>query len=303
MNQFDGLLVLDKSAGMTSRDAVNRALGWFPRGTRVGHTGTLDPLATGVLVLCIGAATRLTEYVQQMPKRYRAGIQLGAVSDTDDAKGTITPTPEVNPPTRAAVEHALGSFVGAVEQVPPAFSAARVVGRRAYDLARQGKDVALSPRTVTISAIDILSYSYPDLEIDVRCGKGTYIRSLARDLGQSLGSGGYITALRRLAVGRFTEADAILLTADVETARRRLLPNARAVDDLPHLTLPEPEATRVMHGQYVVSPILIAAESVEVAIFDDSGRLLAVAENAAGVLHARKVFADYGTGTSEPRAK
>jgi tRNA pseudouridine55 synthase len=288
---FDGLLVLDKPVGLTSRDAVNRALGWFPRGTRIGHTGTLDPLATGVLVLCIGAATRLTEYIQQMSKLYRAGIKLDATSDTDDAQGTITPTPEVHPPTRAAVEQALGSFVGAIEQVPPAFSAARVTGRRAYDLARQGKDVRLSPRTVTICAIDVLSYSYPDLEIEVRCGKGTYIRSLARDLGRRLGSGGYIAALRRLAVGRFTEADAITLHAEVDAARRHLLPIARAVDDLPRITLPEPEATRVINGQYVRAPVPVAAESAEVAVFDENGRLLAVTENAAGVLHARKVFA------------
>jgi len=303
MNQFDGLLVLDKPAGMTSRDAVNRALGWFPRGTRIGHTGTLDPLATGVLVLCIGAATRLAEYVQQMPKLYRAGIKLGATSDTDDATGIITRTPMVNAPTRAEVEHALGSFVGSLAQVPPAFSAARVTGQRAYDLARQGKDVALAPRTVAIYAIDVLGYAYPDLEIEVRCGKGTYIRSLARDLGARLGSGGHITTLRRLSVGRFTESDAVTLHADVADARAHLLPNARAVDDLPRITLPEPEAKRVMHGQYVLSSIPIAADSIEVAVFDESGHLLAVAENAAGVLHARKVFVDYGTGFSEPRAK
>lgn len=289
-NEIDGLLVLDKPARLTSRDAVNRALGWFPRGARIGHTGTLDPLATGVLVLCVGTATRLAEYVQQMPKLYRATVKLGAASDTDDAEGSITPSPWIAAPTRIALDRTLGGFVGSIEQVPPAFSAARVIGRRAYDLARQGKEVTLSPRTVTIHAIEVLSYSYPELEIEVRCGKGTYIRSLARDLGQRLGTGGYITALRRLAVGSFTEADAVTLDAAPDEARRKLLPNARAVDDLPRLVLPEPETMRLLHGQHVLAPMPVAAEWPEAAICDESGRLLAVVENAAGVLHARKVF-------------
>src|SRR5947209_7226478 len=130
---MNGLLVLDKPAGITSRDAVNRAQRWFPPKTKLGHTGTLDPLATGVLVLCIGVATRLTEYVQAMPKSYRAAIRFGATSDSDDADGIVTPLTAPSVPARAQVEHALAAFVGAIEQVPPAFSAAKVTGRRAYD--------------------------------------------------------------------------------------------------------------------------------------------------------------------------
>ena len=139
---FDGLLVLDKPGGVTSRDAVDRALHWFPRGTRVGHTGTLDPLATGVLVLCLGAATRLAEYVQRMSKTYRAGVRLGARSDTDDADGAVTAV-DGAAPDAAALAAALAGFVGAIDQTPPAFSAAKVAGRRAYDLARQGQEVDL----------------------------------------------------------------------------------------------------------------------------------------------------------------
>ena len=176
---LDGLLVLDKPGGVTSRDAVNQALRWFPRGARVGHTGTLDPLATGVLVLCLGAATRLAEYVQAMSKTYLARIRLGARSGTDDADGTVTPAESATAPDAQAVTAGLAGFVGFIDQTPPAFSAAKVAGRRAYDLARRGQDFDLRPRKVRVYAIDLLQYEYPWLDVEVRCGKGTYIRSLA----------------------------------------------------------------------------------------------------------------------------
>jgi tRNA pseudouridine55 synthase len=285
---FDGLLVIDKPRGITSREVVNRAQRWFPLRTRIGHAGTLDPLATGVLVLCIGTATRLIEYVQRMPKVYRAGIILGATSDTDDADGTITPMPNVRIPSRDEVQQALAGFVGAIEQVPPAYSAAMVTGQRAYDLARKGKAVSLAPRTVTIHRVDVLNFVYPHIEIVVHCGKGTYIRSLARDLGQTLGCGGYIASLRRLAIGTFTETDALALNVSPVQARQRLLPVARAVTDLPRIALDETAAWRLLHGQHLPSPI--ALNSAEAAIFDNDGRLLAIAEVADGVLHANKVL-------------
>src|SRR5207237_473626 len=144
----DGLLVLDKPHDLTSRAAVDRAMRWFPRGTKLGHTGTLDPLATGVLVLCIGRATRLTEFVQEMPKIYLTEITLGARSATDDAEGPITPVEIASPPSRAAIEAALPTFVGMIDQVPPAFSAAKLAGRRAYDLAREGRATELATRSV-----------------------------------------------------------------------------------------------------------------------------------------------------------
>src|SRR5262249_26578417 len=153
-------------------DAVNRAWRWFPRGTRIGHTGTLDPLATGVLVICVGVATRLAEYVQRMHKVYRAGIRLGVNSETDDAESTLTEVHVETQPTSTEIESALRTFVGEIDQVPPAFSAAKITGKRAYDLARKGKEVDLDARRVRIDAIDILSYAYPHLEIEVRCGKG-----------------------------------------------------------------------------------------------------------------------------------
>ena len=285
---FDGLLVIDKPTGLTSRDVVNRVQRWFPLRTRVGHTGTLDPLATGVLVLCIGVATRLTEYVQRMPKVYRAGITFGASSDTDDAAGQITPMPDSKIPSRDEVMQALAAFLGTNEQVPPAYSAANVAGRRAYDLARKGIEVALAPRSVTIHAIDVISFAYPHLEVIVHCGKGTYIRSLARDLGKQLGCGGYITSLRRLQVGCFDEAAAVGLNSSAVAGRQRLLPMSHAVSALSRLTPEEAMASRLLHGQRMPAPASLAA--TEVAIFDDTGRLLAVAEVTEGLLHAKKVL-------------
>src|SRR5215218_2851821 len=156
-----GLLVLDKPVGLTSRDAVDRALRWFPRKTRVGHTGTLDPLASGVLVLCVGHATRLTEYVQDMGKTYIADVTLGARSATDDAEGPITAVTVARPPDRPTIDAAIPAFVGHVRQVPPAYSAAKVTGRRAYDLARRGFAVELGSRTVRIDGIDLVAFEYP----------------------------------------------------------------------------------------------------------------------------------------------
>jgi tRNA pseudouridine55 synthase len=271
-----GLLVLDKPGGITSRAAVDRALRWLPRGTKVGHTGTLDPLATGVLVLCLGAATRLAEYVQDMSKTYRAGVRLGARSDTDDADGTISPVEVVAPPGRAALEGALRSFVGEIEQAPPAYSAAKVSGRRAYDLARRGREVALDARQVHVYGLDVLAYEYPRLEIEVRCGKGTYIRSLARDLGECLGCGGYIEALRRTRVGRFRAEDAVSLEARPDEALAKILPVSAAVSELPSVTLDDAGVARLRQGQQVPAAPTEAGAG-DVAVFDTRGGLVGVA--------------------------
>jgi tRNA pseudouridine55 synthase len=269
-----GLLVLDKPGGITSRDVVDRALRWLPRGTKVGHTGTLDPLATGVLVLCLGAATRLTEFVQDMDKTYRAGARLGARSDTDDADGTVAPVEVAAPPGRAAVEEALRGFVGEIDQVPPAYSAAKVSGRRAYDLARRGREVALGARRVRVYGIDLLAYEYPRLEIEVRCGKGTYIRSLARDLGERLGCGGYVEALRRTQVGPFRADGAVPPDAGAAVALAKVLPVSAAVSELPRVAVGDAAVTRLRQGQGVPYDGPAAGE---VAVFDGRGGLVAVA--------------------------
>src|SRR5947209_14288653 len=232
---MNGLLVIDKPGGMTSRGVVNRVQRWFPRKTKVGHTGTLDPLATGVLVVCVGAATRLADFVQAMGKTYRSRFRLGATSDTDDADGTMTPTPAAVPPTREAIDSAIPAFLGSVEQVPPAFSALKVSGARAHELARSGKDVSLAARTVRIDAVRVLGYEWPFLDVEIDCGKGTYVRSIARDLGTKLGCGGMVETLRRTRVGPFTAEQGIGL--DIDPAAVRLLPMLSAVAGLPEVRL------------------------------------------------------------------
>ena len=277
-----GLLVLDKPAGVTSRTVVDCAQRWFPPGTRIGHTGTLDPLATGVLVLCIGVATRLVEYVQRMEKTYRASLLLGARSTTDDADGEIEAVAVEQPPERSHADACLQEFVGEIEQVPPGYSAARVSGRRAYDLARRGRSVSLEPRRVRIHEIDVLGYAYPRLELLVRCGKGTYIRALARDLGKQLGCGALVEKLRRTRVGPFEAAEALSLDADAATAGSALLPLSAAVAELPRVVLGPEKVERLRQGQVVSiadsSPgTVLSSAAAEVAVVDEAQALVAVA--------------------------
>jgi tRNA pseudouridine55 synthase len=268
----NGLLVLDKPGGITSRDAVNRLQRWFPRGTRIGHAGTLDPLATGILVLGIGPATRLVEYIQRMEKEYRTDLVLGATSTTDDADGAVSPLGGVMPPTRTQLVEALQSFLGTIEQRPPAFSAAKVAGRRAHDMARRGEKVVLQPRSVQIYAIELLCFDYLEATLHIRCGKGTYIRSLARDLGARLGCGAYVRTLRRTRIGPFTLDRAWWPAAgEKQEPVPPLLPPREAVCDLPVVNVRPAEMERLRHGQTIRCPAGISvsssAEAMEVAVF------------------------------------
>src|SRR4051794_1805562 len=271
---MNGLLVIDKPGGMTSRDVVNRVQRWFPRKTKIGHTGTLDPLATGVLVVCVGAATRLADYVQAMGKTYRSRFRLGATSTTDDADGTVTPNPAAAVPTREAIDAALQSFLGCVEQVPPAFSALKVDGRRAYSVARAGQDVELAARVVRIDAIRVLAYDWPFLDVEIDCGKGTYIRSIARDLGAGLGVGGMVETLRRTRVGPFTAEQGSGVAATPEEAQARLLPMAAAVAGMDQVRLDAETVKRFRCGQVVHDPASGGRqppESAELAVLDNNG--------------------------------
>ncbi|MCS7045583.1 MAG: tRNA pseudouridine(55) synthase TruB [Gemmataceae bacterium] len=283
-----GFLVLDKPPGLSSRAAVDAVARWFPHGTRLGHTGTLDPLATGVLVVAVGAATRLCGRVQEMVKTYRAAIRLGARSTTDDAEGALTPAAPATIPERGDVERVLGTLVGDVVQTPPAFSAVKVGGRRAYLLARRGEEVKLAPRTVRIAGLDLLSYEYPDLEVEVVCGKGTYLRSLARDLGEHLGCGGYLTALRRRRVGPFTETIALSLDTAPAAGQAALLDLAWSVADLPRVTVPKPEARRFARGQFL--PVSARLSAGPVGVFDDDGTFVGVGAVDNTWLRPRRVF-------------
>ena len=278
---LDGLLVVDKPQGVTSRAVVDRALNWFPRKTKLGHTGTLDPLATGVLVLCVGRATRLVEYVQRMGKAYRSIFTLGTTSTTDDADGTLTTLSEYDP-GEEAVRAGLAKLVGTLQQVPPAFSAAHVSGRRAYDLARRGREVQLEARPVQVHGITLVRYAYPEVEVHVECGKGTYIRSLARDLGTALGTGAYVSMLRRVRVGPFTPEQATPLDAPSPT----LLPTALALAELPRADMATEDRLRLRQGQAVA----VVGDDADEAALWCGDELAAIGRIVAGRFFPDKVL-------------
>jgi tRNA pseudouridine55 synthase len=285
---MNGLLVIDKPSGITSRAAVNRAMKWFPPRTKLGHTGTLDPLATGVLVFCVGSATRLAEYVQAMDKVYETTLVLGARSDTDDADGTVTPAVGALPGDEATLRETVKRFIGEIEQTPPAYSAVKVGGQRAHELARRGAEVEISPRIVCIYDISVHRYEWPELRLEVHCGKGTYIRSLARDLGVALGCGAYVKELRRTRVGPFLASEGVALDVSAAEALARLLPPIAAVSHLPAVTANHDDLGRLRCGQ----PIAIAspASGMEAAIVDDRGQLAAIARQRDGLWWPEKVL-------------
>jgi len=253
-NVVSGVLVLDKPVGLTSHDVVQI----IRRGTgirRAGHTGTLDPRASGVLVVLIGPAVRLSEFVSASDKRYQATIRLGASSDTYDAEGVVTsaPTTSFEDITEEHFNEILQQFVGEIEQVPPPFSAVKVKGRRAYDMAREGEEVELLPRIINVYSLEILEWAPPEVVIDVYCSSGTYVRSLANDLGKSLGTGAYLVGLRRTKSGRFTLRDAVPLRRlqeafDAGNWYRFLIPAAEALADWPMIELDADEVELVRHG-------------------------------------------------------
>ena len=229
-----GVLNVYKPAGVTSRDVVN-TIQRLIRPTKCGHAGTLDPMATGVLLIGVGPATRLTTMLQEGAKTYVAEFVLGQTSDTDDSTGQVQqhPIPEILP-TAEIIDTQLQCMIGVVSQVPPIFSAVHVDGQRAYDLARRGEIVELKAKSVEIHSIRVLSYAWPKLDLEIICGSGTYIRSIARDLGSELGCGGLMSRLERTAVGRFTASDAIPASElNLETIQTALCPAVSIVQDLP----------------------------------------------------------------------
>ena len=253
-NSISGVLIVDKPIGMTSHQVVQV----IRRGTRIkraGHTGTLDPRASGVLVILIGPAVRLSQYISAEDKRYQANIKLGEKTDTYDTEGKITGTSEVDV-THAQFEESLKQFVGEIEQVPPPYSAVKVKGRHAYDLARKGEEVKLEPRLINVYSLDLLEWNSPEAVIDVHCSSGTYVRSLAYDLGEKLGCGGNLTGLRRTKSGRFTLRDAVPLRKLTEAFENNswyqyLVPAAEALSDWPSITLSNEEVELVKHGHRI----------------------------------------------------
>ena len=260
---INGWLCLDKPMGMTSTAAV----GFVKRVTnaqKVGHGGTLDPLATGVLPIAMGEATKTVAYVMDGEKQYRFTIRLGAATNTDDSEGEVVETSDVRPSTEA-IEAALPAFVGAIQQVPPAFAAVKIAGERAYDIARRGESVELEPRTVQVEDLALVERPDDDhVVLDLTCGKGTYVRAIARDLGRQLGCLGHVIALRRTKVGAFEAEHAVSpetlerLIAD-ESFPQVLRPLKDALSGLPSLALTEPQAERLRAGRTIrIAPHMVA---------------------------------------------
>lgn len=298
---LDGILVLDKPIGPTSHDVVG-LIRRLAATKRVGHGGTLDPFATGVLPVFLGRGTRVVEFHLRDDKAYRATVCFGESSSTDDLEGERTPAPGPAP-SRDAVEAAMPSLTGPIEQRPPAYSAIKVGGRRAYAMARAGESVELAARSVTIHAIDLIEWDAADPQrpvaiMDVRCSAGTYIRSLARDLGVALGSAAYLGALRRTAAGPFSVETALTLDAVREAAAggpEGLLPLLQPVDAgldrFPDVPLTAPELAAVAKGQFVRPEAGFTAGAERYRLRAPSGALAAIAvEAGTGRLAPDKVL-------------
>jgi tRNA pseudouridine55 synthase len=292
-DKVDGWVILDKPVGLGSTPAVSRVRRLFGA-QKAGHGGTLDPLASGVLPIALGEATKTVPFVMDGRKEYRFTLRFGQARSTEDAEGEVTATSDLRP-TDEAIRGALAAFVGEVEQVPPAFSALKVDGKRAYDLARAGQPVALKPRRVLIERLELLVRPDADhADFVVSCGKGTYIRSLGRDLALSLGTVGYLSALRRTAVGPFREEAAISLPklealGHIPALLGALAPVATALDDIPALALTEAQADRLRQGQ----PVLLtrdAPPSGALLRAEAGSRLVALVRSDGAALQPVRVF-------------
>ncbi len=270
-----GLLNVHKPPGITSRDAVNRVQR-LVRPIKVGHAGTLDPLASGVLILCLGPATRLIEYVQRMQKTYRGTFLLGRESTTEDVEGEITQLESVPQPTASDVESTLPQFIGTIQQIPPAYSALKVGGRRAYELAREGHDVQLAPRPIEVFSLRLAEFDYPEMVLDIECGSGTYVRSLGRDIARRLETAAIMSALERTAIGCFEMATAMRIdNLTIDQIERHLIPPIRALDALQRVRLDNEEIDAIRFGQKLKDRFGLS-EATEAAAVDSEGRLLAI---------------------------
>jgi tRNA pseudouridine55 synthase len=296
-NAISGVLVVDKPVGMTSHDVVQA----IRNGTglrRAGHTGTLDPRASGVLVILVGPAVRLSEFVSASDKRYQAIIRLGSTTDTFDADGKFMRSDQPVNVTEEQFEEVLKTFIGEIEQTPPPYSAVKVQGRKAYEMARQGEEVDLTPRKITVHHLEVLEWAPPEVVIDVHCSSGTYVRSLANDLGNALGCGAYLVGLRRTKSGRFSLRDAVPLRKLQEAFHANnwyqyLIPAAEALAEWPAVELSPDEVEDVRHGHRVkaaaeTQPGLVRGVSTQgelVALMD-----LVTGENGEPMWQPKKVF-------------
>ena len=286
---MEGLLLVDKPEGMSSHDVVNRVRR-LSGVRRVGHAGTLDPLATGLLLVSIGRVTRLNEYLVGHDKKYAATVRLGQSTNTYDAEGEVSEERPFTAITPATIANALPAFRGTIQQRPPIYSAIKKDGQPLYKLARKGIEVDIPTREITIYALDVLDYSPPFLQLDIHCSSGTYIRSIAHDLGEAMGCGGHITALRRTAVNEFDIQNAIpldQLTPDNIT--NYLLPPDTAVTTFPRLDLSTKQADDLLLGRFIER-----TDGSEIGtlarIFDENGRFIGIAIAADTAWRPKKMF-------------
>ncbi len=303
--KVDGWLILDKPSGLTSTDCVTRAKRFF-NAQKAGHAGTLDPMATGILAIAFGEATKTVPYAMDAEKVYRFTAKWGVATTTDDAEGAITKTVDVVPAPDAVLRE-LPKFLGWTEQTPPAFSAVKVDGERAYDLAREGQEVELKSRPAYIRRLEIVeTRATNETVFEMTCGKGVYVRAFVRDIALNLGTYAHVTELRRLSVGGFTEARAISLAALSEltysdAANLHLHPVETALDDIPALAIGEADVAKIRSGQ--AAPVRGTAFSTAEALLEDagedppvvllkssSGKPVAMAELKLGAFHPLRVF-------------
>ena len=290
--RLEGFLPVGKPAGPTSHDVVAIARRRLDVG-RVGHTGTLDPLATGLLLLCLDRATRLVEYLHPLPKEYVATARLGVATATDDREGEPTAVTEAwREVTRPQITSALNGFLGTFDQRPPDHSAKKVRGEPAYARARRGEDPGLAPVPVTVHRTELLQVDLPSVRFRVECSTGTYVRSLARDLGERLGTGAHLTCLERTAIGPIRLEDALRPSEldDPESVRQALISPLDALSHLPRVDVGPEQAVRIEQGQSVPIPDGAMRDGEGDCAVACRGQLLAVARRDGGELHPRKVF-------------
>jgi len=287
----DGVVNVHKAAGLTSHDVVDRIRRIYGQ-RRVGHAGTLDPMATGVLVVCLGKATRIVEYLSNSDKEYRAILSIGATTDTQDATGEVLSERDASGVTLDALTAAAGRFVGEIEQVPPMVSAVKYQGQRLYKLAREGKVVEREARGVTVHSIDVVGFrpgGRAEADLVVRCSGGTYIRTLCADIGDALGCGGMMSGLVRTRVGRFALGDSVSIDQLAEAPQDHVISMADALADMPAVQLDEEGLRRVLHGMEVVPRCALYGT---VRMMAGDGELIAIGVAEGDVVKPRKVLAE-----------
>ncbi len=291
MTQVSGLLLVDKPRGVTSHGVVTK-IRKLLKGIKVGHTGTLDPLATGLLIVLIGKATRFSEYFLKLDKCYSVTAELGLVSDTYDVDGNLSRV-NCEPIKRSDLLKVLPKFHGEIEQVPPPFSAVRIKGKRAYQLAREGKPVQLSPRRVRIHSVRLSDFNYPEFKLEVCCSSGTYIRSLIHDIGKSLNCGAVVTELRRTFIGNIPVKDAVPVKKIEDAGVEKFLKPLEEFLPLPRLEIPDNLGVRFIKGAIVK----IDAENGLYKVFC-CGKFIGVGRLTGGRLKPEKVYTQEITDSS-----